>query len=77
MKCPYCNKPMAYGTIKGDRGDLRWYSSEEKGNKFIEFLGYGGEVVSTRPGFRPVIEGFRCNDCSKIIIEVYDEEKDT
>ncbi|WP_432402183.1 PF20097 family protein [Wukongibacter sp. M2B1] len=75
MKCPYCNKDMEFGKLESCRDDIAWFSSEKRVNGFVKFLGFGGDVISFKRGVRPVISGYRCYNCSKIIIEVKEDEE--
>ncbi|SKC79308.1 PF20097 family protein [Maledivibacter halophilus] len=70
MKCPYCNKDMVIGTLESPRDSIRWFSPEEKVNKVVKLLGFGGEVISIESGIRCIILCYRCYECGKIIIEV-------
>ncbi|WP_432664476.1 PF20097 family protein [Wukongibacter baidiensis] len=73
MKCPYCNKDMISGTVKSSRG-LTWQGSEDKTNKILDFIFVTGEPI-VRAGLDGLnVEGYRCLECKKLIIDLKDEE---
>ncbi len=70
MKCPFCNGEMTEGYIYGDRYKLKWLPQDKPlrlgmwATDAIP-LGEGG-------GFgRPRVEAAMCQQCNKIIIDVY------
>ncbi|WP_432664478.1 PF20097 family protein [Wukongibacter baidiensis] len=74
MKCPYCNKDMAYGTLVGSRGDMTWYKLEERTDFMHRIFTSSGETIARVELTSSKVKGYRCYKCKKLIIDLKDEE---
>ena len=76
MNCPYCNNEMVKGVIQGDgRESLKWIEDGgKKGliDRMADVLD-GKNIIAKGHNYsltRTTIEGYKCNICNKIIIDL-------
>ncbi len=70
MKCPYCGKPMEYGSILGGRQKMSWTPDGEH----QPWIGCGKSKNGVHLGTYNYWTGGRvdacyCRDCNKVIID--------
>jgi hypothetical protein len=74
MECPFCKQLMVKGAIQGSPGRTMTWCMEREENVWHRLAGYlwsANEQVISRGGYfkRSYIEGFKCNQCHKIIVD--------
>ena len=66
--CPYCNEPMVSGKILGDRYALKWMDEDQK--LIMGIFAPIDSIILSEPTFgRPVVKGYICKKCRKIVID--------
>jgi hypothetical protein len=70
MKCPYCEKEMERGYLKGDgRSKVRWHKEGER-RTIADALGRVGEPEAIKYTFFDFkLFGEYCKSCKKLIID--------
>ena len=72
MQCPFCGEEMVRGYIYGDRYALKWLPEEK--DLVLGLWAVGGiKLGEDSPAGRPRVKSNNCNTCSKIIIDLCDE----
>ena len=70
MTCPYCKQTMVYGEILGDRYAMKWKDESQK--LIMGIFAPPDSITLSNGAFssftRPVIKGYICKTCRKIII---------
>lgn len=66
MICPFCDSEMQRGSILGDRYALKWQPADKA--KVLGIWSTGHTIGSKGLLSRPNIDGYRCADCRKIIV---------
>lgn len=67
MKCPYCNNEMVLGVIYGARDSIKWIPKDkDKGTILSHFV----KGIKLLDWCNSKAEGYYCDKCSKITIDV-------
>lgn len=71
MKCPYCDKEMAEGTLSGDMRANLTFSPDDKPLRWYDRLAGTGRLTAAMKGpwYTNKVKAQFCNACKKIIID--------
>jgi len=66
-QCPFCGAEMQAGAILGDRYALKWQPDDKA--MVLGIWSTGHTIGQKEFMSRPKARGYRCADCSKIIVD--------
>ena len=65
--CPFCGAALERGSLKGGPHRLRWYTGEVP--LLWKLFAGGGEKVGSGGMSTPRLEGYRCVECRKMLLD--------